>query len=901
VPTAADVAAPPARGAGDAPPRRAVLSDGAPVLVEILGPADADDLLDLHARLSERDRWLRFGTLHPADLDGYVRRTLAGRAGELTVGARVRGRLLGAVQVLPIGGDVAEVAVVVDSAERARGVATVLLEAAAEQARRRGIERFHALVLTENGRMMRVLTDLGMPIAVTREGTALRVEVRLHADERYARAVEDRQRHAAAAALETVLRPASVAVVGVGRRPGSVGRLALRSILAGGFRGQVQVVHPEAPELEGVRCVPSLAELAAPDLVVVTVPAAAVDDVLRGCGERGARAALVLSSGIAAVPGLAVRLRDTAVASGLHLVGPNTVGVVGPDGPDGRFAATFGPALPPPGDIGLVTQSGGVAITAAAALERLGLGTSAALSVGDAVDLGVTDALAWFDEDPGTALVLVHDEGGADLRGLVRAARRLTRRLPVLALASGTSTAGRRAATSHTARAATPAAVREAVWTAGGIQGFADATTMVATAALLRGQPLPVGRRTAVLTNVGGTGVLVADALTAAGMTVDPLPDSVQRRLAAVLPALASTANPVDTSAVVSEAAFAAALRCLLEAPAVDAVVTVTVATAAGDPHAAVAAGIAAADTAGGATGARAVPVVDVRPTRNTSTERMDLAGDGPPGSRFVVSVQEPVVAARALAAAAHRWTLLHHPEEPPVVPAGVDFRAARAVVDRALRRDPAGGWLPPADVAALCEAAGLRLLPTVPARTAAGASRAARRMTGPFVVKGIADGVVHKADAGLLRFPLTDPAEVGRTVAEWAARWGARWRGAVVQPLAPPGDELLVGAVRDPAAGPVVAVGPGGRAADALGHRVHRLAPLSGRDATGMVHATGLFGTEHGHHLDADAVVDCVHRVGWLVDVLPELRDVDVNPLVVRERGATPVDVRMRLAVGDV
>jgi acyl-CoA synthetase (NDP forming)/GNAT superfamily N-acetyltransferase len=866
------------------PSRRALLADGSPLRVETLGPPDAAAVLQLHARLSDGDRFLRFGTLHPADLEDYVRRTLSGDRGELTVGGHLRGRLVGVVQVLPAGAGTAEVAVVVDAADRAHGVATALLEAAAALSRRRGVDRFIALVLAQNGRMLRVLTDLGLPLGVTREGTALRVEILLHPDERYARAGEERLRRAAAAGLDAVLRPASVAVVGAGRRQRSVGRLALRSIVAAGYRGTISVVHPEAGELDGIACVPSLSHLpTAPDLVVVAVPAAAVADVVRESGRCGARAVLILSSGIGAVP--AQRLRETAVASGLRIVGPNTIGVVGPPGPAGRFAATFGPALPESGDIGLVTQSGGIAITASAALRRAGLGASAALSIGDAVDIGVPDALAWFDGHAGTAMVLLHDEGGEDLRGSVRATRHLARRVPVLALASGTSTAGSRAAASHTARAATPAAVREAVWTAGGVLGFDDMTTMVASAAVLRGQPLPEGRRTAVLTNVGGTGVLVADALAAAGLTVDRFPDGLRRRLASILPELATTTNPVDTGAVVTSAQFADALRCLMEASVVDAVVTVTVATAAGDPHEGVAAGVS--------TSGRHVPVVDVRPSRGTAVERIDLPRDG-----FVVSVQEPATAATALGAAVRRRTWLHREPGFPLVPTGVDFASAHAAVSAAVRRDP-DGWLEPVDVAMLCTAAGLHPVETVVVRTPDEARVAASRLAGPVVVKGVVAGVVHKADAGLLRMPVTDPVEVARIVAEWTARWEDGWRGAVVQPLVAPGDELLVGAVRHPSAGPLVAVGPGGRAADALGHRVHRLAPLTAAEAEDMVRATGLFDTEHGRGLDHEAVQDCLHRVGWLLDVLPGLAEVEVNPLVVRRRGAVVIDVRMRVAPG--
>jgi acyl-CoA synthetase (NDP forming) len=259
--------------------------------------------------------------------------------------------------------------------------------------------------------------------------------------------------------------------------------------------------------------------------------------------------------------------------------------------------------------------------------------------------------------------------------------------------------------------------------------------------------------------------------------------------------------------------------------------------------------------------------------------------------------VTEPAVAARALGAAWRRRNWLARPEGAVMPPSGVDVMAARAVVAGLLDRAPDGDWLLPQEVGRLCEAAALPVVPTAWASTAAEARTAAARLQGPTVVKGLVRGVVHKADAGLLRLPVTDPAEVGDIVAEWARRHGADWLGAVVQPLAPGGDELLVGAVRDAAAGAVVAVGAGGRAADALGHRVHRLAPLSDVDVTEMIAGTGLFGTSHGRTLAVDAVGDCLRRVGWLADALPEVEEIDVNPLIVTSESALALDVRVRIS----
>jgi hypothetical protein len=206
------------------------------------------------------------------------------------------------------------------------------------------------------------------------------------------------------------------------------------------------------------------------------------------------------------------------------------------------------------------------------------------------------------------------------------------------------------------------------------------------------------------------------------------------------------------------------------------------------------------------------------------------------------------------------------------------------------------GDWLLPAEVTELCAAAALPRVPTHWAATAAEAGAAAARLRGPVAVKGVVRGVPHKADAGLLRLPVTGAREVADAVSEWERRNGEDWLGAIVQPLVSPGDELLVGAVHDPAAGAVVALGPGGRAADALGHRVHRLAPLTDAEAAEMLAGTGLFDTAHGRSLDRAGVVDCLRRVAWLADALPEVAEVDVNPLVVGVRRCTALDVRVRV-----
>ncbi len=864
-------------------PERVLLRSGTPALLVELGADDADEVLDLHRRLGERDTYLRFATLHPAHLEDYVRRTLSADSGNHTVGARVGGLLVGVVQLLPTSGGVAEIAAVADPAVRGEGVATLLLEHLALIAGRLGIDRLTAVVLAENGPMLQVLADLGMPVEKRSDGTVLRVEVVLHPGRQYLDAAEQRYRTAAVAGLRPVLRPRSVAVVGAGRGEASVGRAVLRSLRDGGFPGPVHAVNAAATELEGFPSLPTIGAVPGPvDLAVVCVPAPAVPDAVAACGEAGVGGVLILSGGLGAVPGARERVTALGNRHGMRLLGPNSLGVAVP-GPAASLIASFADRVPPDGDIGLVAQSGGITIAALSSWSALGLGLSTGVAIGDAYDVGARDLLAWFDEDPATELVVFYIESEPDLRALARTAEHLTRRVPVLAVQSGTSGAGARAASSHTARAATPAVVREAATRAAGVQTVPDLSSLTAAAALLRGQPLPRAGTVVVLSNAGGAGVLLADACTAVGLPVDPLPADLRELLRAVLPPLAETGNPVDTGAAVSAEAFAAALACLRDHPAVAAVVTATLPTGVGDPGPGVVAGAAAAG--------EGAPVLDVRLGRATVLERLVL-----PGNRFLVSVADPMTAARALAAAVARRDYLGRPAEEPAAPDGVDVRAARDVVTAVLERAPGGDWLRPAEVSRLCAAAGIPLVATAWARTPEEAAAETARVGAPVAVKGVVRGVVHKADAGLLRLPVGSPAEVATVVDGWMRQAGSDWQGAIVQPVVPPGDELLVGAVRDASAGAVVAVGPGGRAADALGHRVHRLAPLSADEADAALTDTGLFGTVHGAGLDRAGAADSLRRFGWLADVLPELAEVEANPLRVDAGGCLALDVRARV-----
>lgn len=866
---------------------RALLADGTAVRVRELTDADADAVALLHRVLPVQDRYLRFFSAGTTSVPPVVERPGSGWIGAF------RGTTLVGVAEYEVGDDptAAEVALAVGHPDQAHGVGTLLLEHLASLARHRGLRRFTARVLAENTRMRRVFADLGLPVRTVLDRDELAVEVDLDPDARYLDALAERQQRADVASLQPMLRPRSVVVVGASRRGGSVGNAVLRSILAGGFTGTVSAVNPHAAEVEGVPCHRSVADLPLPcDLAVVCVPAAAVPAVARECGERGVRALLVISSGLSVDPGPAHDLVEVVRQYDMRLVGPNCLGLSNSD-PAVRLDAGFAaPGTAAAGEVGLVSQSGGVTIAVQDALRRLGTGTSTAVSTGDKYDVSGNDMLLWWRDDLVTRAAVLYLESFGNPRRFSRFARRLAARIPVLTVRSGSSEAGRRAAASHTAATATPRVVRDALFRRAGVSALDRLSEVPELLSLLLWQPLPAGRRVAVISNAGGAGVLAADACVARGLPVPPLAAATRHALARALPSGAAVGNPVDTTAVVAPAVFADAVRVLLTDPGIDAVVAVTVPTALGDPGE----GIAALAAGPRRTG---TPLLAVRPTQPEN-----VVAVGGAGGQRVPCFADPAAAATALAHAVTRAEWLARPAGAPWAPPGTgpDLARAAGLVSRYLREHPSGGWLPPDGVEAVLEAFGIPVLRGAVVDGPDGAVRAFAQAGGPVALKAVADGVLHKAAAGGVRLGLDSSEAVEGAARELVARFGGRLRGLLVQPMAAPGPELLVGVTTDPAFGPLVTVGLGGGLTDLVADRSHRLVPLTPADVGEMLGefraGAALFSPDARHAIDGEAVRDAVLRVGQLAELLPEVAELDLNPLVAGARGCVAVDARIRV-----
>lgn len=423
--------------------------------------------------------------------------------------------------------------------------------------------------------MLRLFADLGLRTARRFEGPEVRCTIALDTSDTYFTAVEERGRAADVASLVPLLRPKVVAVVGAGRKPGSVGRAILHHLHTGGFAGRLFAVNPAATAILGVPSHPSVDALPrTPDLAVLAVPAGAVPDTAEECGKAGVRALLVVTAGVDADRARA--LMAACRSYGMRLVGPNCLGVINTD-PALRLDATFAAGHPRPGTAGVAVQSGGVGIALLDGLSRLGIGVSSFASLGDKFDVSGNDMLQWWESDGHTDLALLHLESFGNPRAFSRTARRVTRRMPVLTVDAGRTDAGRRAAASHTAAAATRTMTRGALFTQAGITATRSVGELLETASLLHAQPLPAGSRVAIVTNAGGAGVLAADACAEAGLSLPPPTPELIDDLLAVLPDGAAVGNPVDATAAVTEEQLTGCVDRIMRHNGVDAVLVALV------------------------------------------------------------------------------------------------------------------------------------------------------------------------------------------------------------------------------------------------------------------------------------------------------------------------------------
>jgi acetyl coenzyme A synthetase (ADP forming)-like protein len=878
-------------------PRDVILRDGSTLRLRPPSAADADALVDFFASLSERSLYLRFHGLPQVarplvepylDPDWIECGSLLGAV----AGAGEGERIVALASWTRLRDEAsAEVAFAVDDAYQGRGVGTRLLEQLAEAASAAGVRRFVAEVMSDNRHMLSVFAEAGFEVARELGGGVAEVVFPIAATEVFRERVAARDHLAVAASLRPFFEPDAVAVLGASRRRGAIGGELFRNVLAGDFAGAAYPVNLKGEPVAGVRGFRSIGEIPdAVDLAVVCVPASAVLDAVEDALRHGVKAICVISAGFAETgsDGAARQAQLLALvrAHGARLVGPNCLGI---SSAARRLNATFAPRSFPPGRIAFSSQSGALGLALLEEADARALGVSAFVSIGNKADVSTNDLLEWWEEDESTEVVLLYVESFGNPRKFGRVAQRVARRKPILAMKSGTTRAGARAARSHTAALAGSEAGVDALFRQAGVIRAGSLAELIDVAELLSTQPAPRGRRVAVLTNAGGLGILCADACSVAGLELPSLGGETERALAGALPAEASLANPVDMLGGATADTYEQALGHVLADPGVDAVIVLFVPAA-----------TTRADDVAAAVGRS----VDAAEGLDKPVLAVVMSAEGVPdvlrrAARPVAAYAYPASAARALGRAAERAEWLRRPVGAVPELEGVDAAAAERLVRDALG-DSDDRWLGPAATRRLLELYGV---PFVRERLAADADEAvaaARELGFPAVVKSAEPGA-HKTERGGVALGLETEGDVREAAERIGGAAGGGGAAVVVQPMVRGGVELLAGVVQDPVFGPLVAFGPGGVLAELIGQAGFRIAPLTDVDAEELVSAgkagTLVRGFRGSPPADVPPLVDLVLRLSRLGDELPQVAELDLNPVSAMPDRCLALDARVRVA----
>lgn len=706
------------------------------------------------------------------------------------------------------------------------------------------------------------------------------------------------------APLDVLFWPKGVAVVGASREPGAIGHKIVRALLDSGYRGKLHLVNPRAERILELPVFPSVSAIptAEPvEMAVVAVPAALVSPVVDECRARGVKSLVVISAGFAEVGPEGKKLQDELLAkvraAGMRMVGPNCFGVLNAC-ETGPMNASFSPVFPLSGNVAMASQSGALGLAVLSLSRSYQLGLSYFVSMGNKADLSSNDLIEYWDGDPHTQVMLLYLESFGNPRRFARIARHVSRRKPIIAVKSGRSSAGIRAAGSHTAALAAADTAVDALFRQNGVIRAETLEEMFDVASAASHQPLPRGPRVGIVTNAGGPGILCTDACEAQGLVVNELSASTQAALRSILPAAAAVKNPVDMIASATPAHYASTIETVLASAEIDSLVVLYTVLEKGIPPELPRAVARAVESARKA-GAREIPVLICL---------MSDSREVPPvraGSEWLPAYDFPEKPARVLGrlVAYAGWRALPEGRTPSF--SDQDLPSAAKICREAVERG--GSWLGGEETRRICLAAGIRLPEGGIARTPDEAVAVADRIGYPVAVKLLSTTLVHKTEVGGVQLHLRNAAEVREAFDRIRSRLVSMGResemqGALVQRMVPPGVETLIGMTEDPVFGPLLAFGLGGIHVEILADLQFRVGPLTDRDAKSMV--SGIRGARllkgyRGHPpADEAALEEALLRVSALCEAVPEILEIDLNPVIAGPpgEGYHAADARIRV-----
>jgi acetyl coenzyme A synthetase (ADP forming)-like protein len=879
-----------------------ILRDGSTATIRVTTTQDAAAMAEFFHRLSPESRQLRFFSSSEPTVE-FVR--------SLCDSSNPQKQLTFAVTRKADSGDVimaagtyigrdqttAEVAMAVEDCFQGKGIGTLLLERLALLAARAGFTRFWAITQFENQGMIDVFRHSGFPVTERFEGGYLELDFSVLPTESSVQLSEMRDRVFTAASLRWFFKPASVAVIGASRDPASIGYRILQALVMNRFQGPVYPVNPKAGVVGSMRAYPSIGQVPeAVDLAIVAVPRDAVLGVVDECAKRGVKALIVITAGFAeadeAGRTLQKQLVEKVRGNGMRMIGPNCMGLLNTD-PAFQLNASFSPVFPPPGRIAMSSQSGALGLAILALAGERGLGVSTFVSVGNKADVSGNDLLQYWEMDQDTDVILLYLESFGNPRRFARIARRVSRTKPIVAVKAGRTLAGRRAAGSHTAALAASDVAVDALFRQTGVIRAETLDEMFDLAAALENQPLPLGRGVGIVTNAGGPGILCTDACEAGGLIVPDLSDTTKSILRTFLPAAAGLSNPVDMIASARAESYRKTIETILASGEVDALIVIYIPVDRNDSESvgqAIRDGVANARAAGAAK-------VDSKPVL------VCLMTTG--GSRALIGKNEilpsymfPEAAAKVLARAAAYAEWRANPLA--LVPGFADINndAARAIVTTALK-SRGNGWLTAEECRSLLSAFGIPQVAGAVARTREQAVEIARSLGFPVAAKLASPLVLHKSDVGAVRLDLETPEAVARAFDDIQQEG---MEGILIQKMLKGGVEVMVGVTEDPLFGPLIAFGLGGIHVEILADVCFRITPLTDHDAYEMVRGIRGYRLLEGYrgHPPADikAIENILLRISRMVEDIPEIRELDLNPLFAMPpgEGCVAVDARIRV-----
>jgi len=695
------------------------------------------------------------------------------------------------------------------------------------------------------------------------------------------------------ASLDAVFRPRSVAVVGVSRKPGSIAREILRNLLDGGFEGPVFPVNPSATVVSSMKCYARVSAIPDPvDLAILCVPADRVLPVVRDCGRKGVRGLVVITAGFKETGDAGAELEDELERLvrkfGMRMVGPNCMGVMNTEA-SVRLNGSFATVVPEPGRVGLVSQSGALGEVILSMARDANIGVSMFVSLGNKTDISANDLLEYWEKDPGTDQILMYLESFGNPREFPSIARRVTRKKPVITVKAGRTSAGARAASSHTGSIVGRDIATESLLEQCGVIRVRSMQEMLTLAAAFSNQPLPRGNRVAIVTNAGGPGILVTDACVRLGLEIAEFDAKTNRALRGVLPAEASIRNPVDTTASGRPEHFGESLRLVAADPNVDGIIVLFVSPVMID-------GLEVARNITRALEASDRPVMSCFMGKHRAEEGIaELRRGNIPVFPF------PEEAAHALASM-NRYREIQRRPRGRVKAFDVDRDAAAKILQRAKRGKRAELRFDEAQ--ALLEAYGIPFAPARMVGSAAEAIEFGSEIGYPIVLKAVSDEFSHKTELGAVALDLRngdEAAEAWRDLVGRVRKVDPKAR-IQAQKMIQGGREVILGVADDPQFGPLLLFGLGGIYVEILEDVSVRVHPITDRDADEMIRCTRgyplLAGVRGEKAVDLAGLREMILRISQLVSDFPQIKELDVNPFIVarKRRSSAAVDARVTL-----